>query len=638
MEPLKNYNRVTDGELEAIEQALTYYRVLSRGGEGAAFYCHKGEERVSESGKAYSPMLQYCTRDEESFKQQYLRSWKSDSYITVNQFTGEYRYDEGAHKRGWFRKEKDCCGINGIFIDFDIMKGKEVRENYTVEEGDRIIREVLFKINRLVEEGAMVKPTLVTLSGRGIQMLFLYGESISTEDTEAMYEHKRLYSHIVGFLQGYFDKDYVEVDTSVRDYSRICRLPGTMHTKNGRMATLQEVNACLYDVDGLCEFFGVNLAPEEKKKPGRKAKKVASISKQAPRRRSYEPVLDKNKSVIKGYNVINFEEKLAKRRNVQGKIAALEKLASNRGMYDGDKREITLHIYYSLQRQVNKAEEAAEHTRSFNSSFAEPLPECVVRSLIKNADTHRGALVDCVREAEGSLVSTPHQYPSGYYEASREGIIKMLGMTEEEVVYTGITKRQKEKERALLNNEIEARVKARLIEMLGSGASKPEMVKYIKQESGKSRATAYRWITDCETEIAKRKMEENAERETEVESFLSHFGVNVKEEINIEEAKGGSERRLVLLTDNSDPSKNKVWIQKIEEDEKYNYIYNKIEYPTPKGMHCQESYEIRLRSDELSRYYLRKSTKIMYSPSGEILSKKETDWEIRGPGMFRKAV
>lgn len=77
--------------LPPIQQALTYYNVLTRGGVGATFFCHKGE--------FYG---QYCTRDEKSFKEQYFQNWNTNNcYMPLNLFSGEYRYSDKKKKRGF---------------------------------------------------------------------------------------------------------------------------------------------------------------------------------------------------------------------------------------------------------------------------------------------------------------------------------------------------------------------------------------------------------------------------------------------------------------------------------------------------------------------------------------------------------
>lgn len=40
------------------------------------------------------------------------------------------------------------------------------------------------------------------------------------------------------------------------------------------------------------------------------------------------------------------------KKNIEGMIAAIEKLAVERGMSDGDFREVMVHLYYNLKRQL----------------------------------------------------------------------------------------------------------------------------------------------------------------------------------------------------------------------------------------------------------------------------------------------
>lgn len=175
----KRYNRKYDEPMSHREQAELYYNVLSRSGAAATFFCTIDED------KKYG---QYCTRNESAFVDQFDKHWNSENcYIPLNLFSGEYRYNKKKQKRGWFRTEQDVVAVNGLLVDFDIMKnkGKNPNISYTIKAGDDLVDGLVDEMNDLVDDGKMVYPTLLTKSGRGLQYIILYEEPISKSDEEA---------------------------------------------------------------------------------------------------------------------------------------------------------------------------------------------------------------------------------------------------------------------------------------------------------------------------------------------------------------------------------------------------------------------------------------------------------------------
>ena len=635
MEPLKSYNRATDGELEAIEQVRMYYRILSREDSGSyLFHCHGKKVVDEETGKVKTPFSGYCCRkglpDFEEQYNKYLEGW--NGYVTLNLFTGKYRYNTGKHKWGYFRENEDVIAINAHIVDIDIMKNKSKNPDisYTVEEGDRVIEEtVLPKLRELYESGKIKWPTMIVYSGRGIQMVYMYKEPIDAGNAVERYKHTKLFSHITTYLQSYFDKDYAEIDTAVKDAARVCRLPGTIHQGNGRMAVLQEYNAeNYYSVDELVEFYGVDVASEESKrktKKEKKAGKVLKLSKPAPvHSYAVNPMYPAKKS---SGRVVDFAEKVKEKRNLLGKVAAIEELAEQRGMSEGDYREVMLHIYYSLHRQLHNAPDAAEKLYDFNETFDEPLSDKDLECIIRSTDHHKGRLVPLVREVEGELVETRHKYPDGYYETSREGIIKLLCMSEEEIAITGILKRQYEKERADRNRNTRNEVISRAIEMLKRKESVPAIASMIMQEAGKSRATAYRWIEKAQKQVSEELEKKNAQ----VEEILSHFSVNRNEEYMERDTKGAL---LVVSESSRVDERGRTSLTRVYEDGLYVYTYTKTESISGEYRYVQEFYRKYMPENSLfgeeNDYHLLKMRSGRYTLAGELIKQTEGCWKLCG--------
>lgn len=530
----KRYNIKYDEPMSHREQAELYYAVLSRSGAAATFFCTINED------KKYG---QYCTRNESAFVDQYDKHWNSENcYIPLNLFSGEYRYNKKKQKRGWFRTEQDVVAVNGILVDFDIMKnkGKNPKVSYTIKTGDELVDEIIEKMEELVDENRMVYPTLLTKSGRGLQYIILYEDPISKSDEEAMFKHKRLYKKITTFLQSLYDKDLVEVDTAVTDAPRICRLPGTRHLKNDRFAELVEYNPnCMYDLDELIELFEVDLSPEEKKKPGRPRKeKSEKKEKKSKKQKDYTE-----------HRSVGPEEvpqlSMHQKNNVKSRIAMIEKLAKIRGMEQGDGREVMCFWYYNYQRQIAVPIAAMQKTKMFNRGFAEPLSDAELFGCIERTQNHEG---------DGA-------YPDGYYVCSKETLIEKLCMSEEEIKATGAYKKKEEIERAAKNHVKREANKQFLFAMFkNKDLKKSQIVKALMEHTGMSSSTAYRWVDEMEQELGKKvkeaiveKLESEyaevrysfstdsdtrREREEELE-FFSRFPILSKKNILNRYTKGG---------------------------------------------------------------------------------------------------
>lgn len=483
VESIKNYNRIVDGPMSHREQAMLYFDVLNRDGLGKTFFCNKNE--------GYG---QYCTRTREAFEGQYdLYANNSNCYIPLNLFTGRYRLSDDKTKRGWFRTDSDVTYINGILVDFDIMKnkGKDPNITYSIEDGDEIIDKIIDDMNRLVEEKNMVSPTLLTKSGRGLQYIILYDEPIRKTDSETLLKHRKLYATITTYLQSLYDRNLVEVDTAVTDAPRVCRLPGTKHIKNDKFAELQEYNSTsYYNLDNLCDLFEVDFTPEEKKKVGRPKKEkdiqIENINEENTNKSNDVIEVDSSTGSVT-YHPIGRKElpKLSAilRKDIKGRIAMMEKLAQSRGMVSGDMREVMCFWYYCHQRQIALPIAAMQNTYHFNRKFDEPLSLKELIRCIKSVQSHYGA----------------NNYPDGYYVCSRDTLAAKLCMSEDELKETKFFQRREERKRAAINNVVKNKNKQFLFAMLSDGAlDKSTIVKLTMEHTKKSQATIYRWINELE--------------------------------------------------------------------------------------------------------------------------------------------
>ncbi|MGN1418242.1 MAG: hypothetical protein ACI4W6_02825, partial [Acutalibacteraceae bacterium] len=140
---------------------------------------------------------------------------EKDCYFSLNGFAG------------YHRKSDECRQINGIVLDLDYHNAstKEFRR-WIVERNLAIILDAVF-------DGDIPDPNIITNTGRGIQLLYLFENSISyfTKNGEtnekAIYAFRKIQEEIAEKIKSVLpEKDGLEIDYNVNDISRVVRIPG----------------------------------------------------------------------------------------------------------------------------------------------------------------------------------------------------------------------------------------------------------------------------------------------------------------------------------------------------------------------------------------------------------------------------
>ena len=112
----------------------------------------------------------------------------TDSYVSMNPLDGE------KDKLGRvLRTNAHCLGINGLYLDIDVLHGMDP---YDPEEADKVIRIVLGVLLSILP-----KPTMVLLSGRGLTFVYRYDHLLQGEEITL---HDAVYRALIEKVQKLF--------------------------------------------------------------------------------------------------------------------------------------------------------------------------------------------------------------------------------------------------------------------------------------------------------------------------------------------------------------------------------------------------------------------------------------------------
>ena len=277
--------------------------------------------------------------------------YSTDSYVSVNTFA-----PINGHCN---RLETSCAIINDVFIDLDLHDKKCESEELLL---------LINTVNRLIKEKMIPVPTFIINTGRGLALHYIYKEGIRTEDVEKVFLHKSQYGKIFLRLKELL-KNEACVDTTVRDLSRVCRIPGTYNTNAGTYAKILAWNNVKYTPEELGDAFGLDNVSEviqmPKKKQGNKGWRgsrtngiLTEISSLRPDENEYTPSMRYRANLLESW------------------IEECE--------YECCTREVFLFILLNTYLSFMSKNEAAEAIREMNSRFTEPLCDTEVNGLIRN--------------------------------------------------------------------------------------------------------------------------------------------------------------------------------------------------------------------------------------------------------------
>lgn len=296
-------------------------------------------------------------------------------YITHNGFSDKRRKLESTRQ------------INALFYDLDCHSASAFECRRLVAEAQRLIQ-------KTVEQGILPDPTMVVDSGRGLHLYYVLERSVPyrlKRGTELQYNEKG-----VGFFQGVQSRladvidevlgglDGIDVDRAVFDHTRVSRIPGTYNAKAGRFAALvggSEAYHHLSDLAGYKPQAVPLAAPKPNSKPSGK--------------------------------IVRFNKLMIARLR---KVAELQEY---RGFACEGNRELMAFVYYNTAVQVYDRADAKARLKVFNNRFKKPLPASELDGIF--------SAVDNVVNVKGE---------SGYYVLKAESVIRLLGLTQEEMEAT----------------------------------------------------------------------------------------------------------------------------------------------------------------------------------------------------------
>jgi len=297
----------------------------------------------------------------------------SNYYITHNGFTGKRRLSVRTRQ------------LNALFFDLDC-------HDVPLPACERLIEEILNRLNHAVLTAVLPKPTMIVNSGRGVHLYYVLERSIPYRfrgTGEVNEKGVSFFGHVQGQLADILDEilvdvDGVSVDRAVFDHTRVSRIPDTYNTKAGRHARLVSAVEAYYNLSELSSYKP--LAP-------------ARVAPELPQK-------NQNKRAV----ILKFDRLMMSRLN---KIAELQ--AYRQYNCEGN-RELMCFVYYNTAVQIYSKDDAWRSLQSFNARFNKPLCNSELRGIQKS--------VSNVVNVKGER---------GYYILSASKVIECLTMTKKEM-------------------------------------------------------------------------------------------------------------------------------------------------------------------------------------------------------------
>ena len=132
---------------------------------------------------------------------------EKDTYISLHTFKSDCR------------QSSNWQTLNGILIDIDYHLKEDVEENLDNLEN---------QIEKLINDNIIPVPTIITFTGRGFDLIYLFRDPINYYGGE---QAVKKFNLCQSGLYELFEENNVEVDTNVKDLARVFRIPGTMNSK-----------------------------------------------------------------------------------------------------------------------------------------------------------------------------------------------------------------------------------------------------------------------------------------------------------------------------------------------------------------------------------------------------------------------
>lgn len=274
------------------------------------------------------------------------------------------------------RKSENCYAINAFpHIDIDA-------HDVAPEKLPEVIEEVQNRLKASFENGDVCVPTAMTFSGRGICLFYVLNNKIAvTPKTEGL---RKFFYYTSGLLLKRFKKLLagipVEVDTSVKDNTRLVRLPGTINQSAQAECVMYDIPATYYEVKDIYNLC--HLDEYDKRK---------------------------QKTEVSNANILSFSNARSKKLN-ENRIEFYQNYISEmKQEKEKGWRETVVWLLYNSYVQIYFKKEADEKINKISEDLG--LAKSRVRSLMR------------------SVLSNKNTIGSGYYILRSSTICEKLGIT-----------------------------------------------------------------------------------------------------------------------------------------------------------------------------------------------------------------
>lgn len=457
----------------------------------------------------------------------------NDSYVSMNPMDG------GKNDKGqMLRDDQHCIGINGMFLDLDIM---HELSPYDCGLADEICSIVISVLKRILPQ-----PTMIVSSGRGLTWIYCYRQLIPnpTAITECgtkkevknlnpdVERHDDIYKAFVNNVQTLFDRDIIEVDPHVTDHARVCRHPGTINRKAGRYAKLLECNPeYKYDPEELYKKLKVKPKIDEKYKTAKKKENDCKI---------FETKQDASsikKKQRQSDNKVLFAP-IELKNAAKYRIPKMYKIPEKKNLVEGTGRHRFIFVFYCHLRLLHNRAIAEKETQGLNAKFAEPLSEKEIQHLIEYVDAH-----------EESYKRSVHE--NGVYIFGTLKFVEFLPISEDEARQMGFLKSHEERQKWKKNQEEALRRDYNIAKLWLEGLSAKKISEMLENEFPH---------TCVKT----------------VKNVLKRLGLNAKRNQKLEDIDFEGKKRYAKKTDKKISGRvNSAKIQE-EEKEKDERVENKL--------------------------------------------------------------
>ena len=357
---------------------------------------------------------------------------KAHIYFTLNDFFGIRRLSG------------NCFAINGIVIDLDAHNIPFLDLN----SAKAAIRKLL---NEKFNDGTVAPPTAITDTGRGFALYYIFDRNISckgnTKDFIKFFDF--VYELMFRAFDGILKETCFTCDTSVKDRSRVFRMPDTFNYHSETYCRLYDYEGRYYTLAELVEECHLTKYIKPSKKDKNKANTDVGTEK---------TVNDSNKDKkgLNKSNIVDFDAYRTKSLMKQ-RIEFLEafvKEKTDAGQKE-EYREEVLFLYYNSLVQIMDRTEAKELTWKLNSTFLKPLPDDEVQCAFSP---------DNFKDEEKGIY--------GYYPITHEKICELLKLNEFKARELGLFVSHKKEQRAEAKQKSEEKK-----------AKKEKIVKTIKENN-----------------------------------------------------------------------------------------------------------------------------------------------------------